>query len=145
MLNPIFWKKVQGQKHPGRWGIVEHQLPSIKVWMCYILVHIAMIVYTYIITYGSEPELDRHCRHRSKSGSEPTRYGMCLLYKSLQMIVNLSALLTPHVALQILFLTTGYLANHRGWYFPKASCQIRKIVGCVCTGNAGNVFPATVG
>ena len=21
MLNPIFWKKVQGQKHPGRWGI----------------------------------------------------------------------------------------------------------------------------
>ena len=22
MLNPIYWKKVQGQKHPGRWGIV---------------------------------------------------------------------------------------------------------------------------
>ena len=31
MLNPIFWKEVQGQKHPGRWGIVEHQIPSIKV------------------------------------------------------------------------------------------------------------------
>ena len=31
MLNPIFWKKVQGQKHPGRWGIVKHQIPSIKV------------------------------------------------------------------------------------------------------------------
>ena len=31
MLNPIFSKKVQGQKHPGRRGIVEHQLPSIKV------------------------------------------------------------------------------------------------------------------
>ena len=31
MLNPIFWKKVQWQKHPGRWGIVEHQIPSIKV------------------------------------------------------------------------------------------------------------------
>ena len=31
MLNPIFWKKVQGQKHPGRWGILEHQIPSIKV------------------------------------------------------------------------------------------------------------------
>ena len=28
VLNPIFWKKVQGQKHPGRWGIVEHQIPS---------------------------------------------------------------------------------------------------------------------
>ena len=31
MLNPIFSKKVQGQKHPGRWGIVEHQISSIKV------------------------------------------------------------------------------------------------------------------
>ena len=31
MLNPIFSKKVQGQKHPGRWGIVEHQIPSIKM------------------------------------------------------------------------------------------------------------------
>ena len=31
MLNPIFWKKVQGQNHPGRWGIVEHQISSIKV------------------------------------------------------------------------------------------------------------------
>ena len=26
MLNPIFWKKVQGQKHPGRWGFVKHQI-----------------------------------------------------------------------------------------------------------------------
>ena len=31
MLNPIFSKKVQGQTHPGRWGIVEHQIPNIKV------------------------------------------------------------------------------------------------------------------
>ena len=31
MLNPIVSKKVQGQKHPGRWGIVEHQIPSIKM------------------------------------------------------------------------------------------------------------------
>ena len=29
--NPIFWKKVQWQKQPGRRGIVEHQIPSIKV------------------------------------------------------------------------------------------------------------------
>ena len=28
----IFWKKVQWQKHPGRWGIVEcHQIPNINV------------------------------------------------------------------------------------------------------------------
>ena len=26
-----------------------------------------------------------------------------------------------------------------------ASCQIRKIAGCACGGNAGNVFPATTG
>ena len=31
MLNPIFWKKVQGHKHLGRWGIVKHQIPNIKV------------------------------------------------------------------------------------------------------------------
>ena len=31
MLNQIFWKKVQGQKNHGRWGSVEHQIPSIKV------------------------------------------------------------------------------------------------------------------
>ena len=31
VLNPIFSKKVQGQKHPGRWGIVEHRIPSIKM------------------------------------------------------------------------------------------------------------------
>ena len=31
MFNPIFWEKVQGQKHPGRWEIVEQQIPSIKV------------------------------------------------------------------------------------------------------------------
>ena len=32
VLNPIFSKNVQGQKHPGRWGIVEHQIPSIKMF-----------------------------------------------------------------------------------------------------------------
>ena len=31
VLYPIFSKKVQGQKHPGRGGIVEQQIPSIKV------------------------------------------------------------------------------------------------------------------
>ena len=31
MLNPILWQKIQGQKHPVGWGIVEHQIPSIKV------------------------------------------------------------------------------------------------------------------
>ena len=31
MLNPIFWKKIQGQKHHGKWGIAEHQILSIKV------------------------------------------------------------------------------------------------------------------
>ena len=31
MLNPIFWKKVQGQKHPGRWEIAERQIPSVTI------------------------------------------------------------------------------------------------------------------
>ena len=31
LLNPIFWKKAQGQKHPGRWEIAERQIPSVKM------------------------------------------------------------------------------------------------------------------
>ena len=31
MLNPIFWKKVQGQKHPGSWEIAERKVPSVKM------------------------------------------------------------------------------------------------------------------
>ena len=31
MLNPIFWKKVQGQKHPGRWGIAARKIPSVTM------------------------------------------------------------------------------------------------------------------
>ena len=31
MLNPIFWKKVHGQKHPGRWEIAERQMPSVQM------------------------------------------------------------------------------------------------------------------
>ena len=31
MLNLIFWKNVQGQKHPGRWEIAEHKIPSVKM------------------------------------------------------------------------------------------------------------------
>ena len=31
--------------------------------------------------------------------------------------------------------------GHRQSYAQWASCQIRKIAGCACAGNAGNVFP----
>ena len=31
MFNPIFWKRVQGQEHPGRWEITERQIPSVKM------------------------------------------------------------------------------------------------------------------
>ena len=31
MLNPIFWNKVNGLKHPGRWEIAERQIASIKI------------------------------------------------------------------------------------------------------------------
>ena len=35
--------------------------------------------------------------------------------------------------------------NFQGPVVLWASCQIRKIAGCACAGNAGNVFPATAG
>ena len=31
MLNTIFYKKVQGQMHPGRWENAERQISSIKM------------------------------------------------------------------------------------------------------------------
>ena len=33
----------------------------------------------------------------------------------------------------------------RYWLVPWASCQIRKIAGCACAGNARNLLPATAG
>ena len=36
----------------------------------------------------------------------------------------------------------GETEGHQ-WFWQWASYQIRKIVGCACTGNAGSVFPAT--
>ena len=38
---------------------------------------------------------------------------------------------------------TRYLTTSELSEAPWASYQIRKIAGCACTGNAGNVFPAT--
>ena len=37
--------------------------------------------------------------------------------------------------------TCGYPRGCIAW----ASCRIRKIAGCACAGNAGNVFPTTAG
>ena len=31
MLNPVFWKKVQEQKHPERWEIAERKISSVKM------------------------------------------------------------------------------------------------------------------
>ena len=39
VLNPICSKKVQGQKHPGRWGIVEHQI------YIYIFIYVCVSIY----------------------------------------------------------------------------------------------------
>ena len=33
------------------------------------------------------------------------------------------------------------VASGHFWYAPWTSCQIRKVVGCACTGTAGNVSP----
>ena len=40
------------------------------------------------------------------------------------------------------FLNTYHvIGQHQHWFRPWASYQIRKIAGCACAGNAGNVFP----
>ena len=31
ILNPVFWKTIQGQRHLGRWEILECQIPIIKM------------------------------------------------------------------------------------------------------------------
>ena len=46
---------------------------------------------------------------------------------------------TPEEETDVMNRSTLYIWNL--W----SSCQIRKIVGCACTWNAGNVFPATAG
>ena len=103
MLNPIFWKKVQGQKHPGRWGIVEHQIPNIKVLFktnakshkhpgikllssesktqlvnqrkqkSYRRVYIYIYIYIYINT----ELLDGNKVHQEKHIIQPTGFGAC--------------------------------------------------------------------
>ena len=30
VFNPMFYKKVQGQKHPNRWAVAESKLPSFR-------------------------------------------------------------------------------------------------------------------
>ena len=32
MLNPMFWKRVQGQKYPGKWEIAERKIPIVKTF-----------------------------------------------------------------------------------------------------------------
>ena len=38
LLNLIFWKKVQGQKHPGRWGVNRKHRQIHHIWFFSILV-----------------------------------------------------------------------------------------------------------
>ena len=66
------------------------------------------------------------------------------------VILNIIKLLYPGKSLTSL--NIGYLDFHHLAFeipfcfvllLPWASYQIRKIAGCTCAGNAGNVFPAT--
>ena len=60
------------------------------------------------------------------------------------------------MARMVLFIITGLSDPHQHFKLQAvihsecplnawASCQIRKIAGCACAGNTGNVFPATAG
>ena len=53
MLNSIFWKKVQGQKHPGRWEIAEHQMTSTKV----LFKTNTKVTSTLVLDYSSESKI----------------------------------------------------------------------------------------
>ena len=61
MLNPIFWKKVQGQKYPGSWGIVEHQIPS--TWLPsvtefqYFVTEITLLLLKFSWNFGQITEI----------------------------------------------------------------------------------------
>ena len=44
-----------------------------------------------------------------------------------------------------MYVNKGMYACYITVFFLWASYQIRKIAGCACAGNAGNVFPATAG
>ena len=48
MLNATFWKKIQGQKHPGRWEIAERQLPSVKMLFKQIPKGTSILVVDYL-------------------------------------------------------------------------------------------------
>ena len=61
MLNPIFWKKVQGQKHPGRWGIVEHQIPTHFQMLSFLFIDYVIVAIVSIqivnLMYNFAPKL----------------------------------------------------------------------------------------
>ena len=48
MLNPIFLKKVQGQKHPGRWEIAEPKILSVKCSLKQISMFTTILVLVYL-------------------------------------------------------------------------------------------------
>ena len=48
----------------------------------------------------------------------------------------------PPLFIRIMY-SLKYRFTHGEWYLVWASCQIRKIAGCACTGNARNDFPAS--
>ena len=60
----------------------------------------------------------------------------------LEMVLHL---LHKACGLVVIIGTTILVPFHHRHATEWASCQVRKIVGCACAGNAGNVFSATAG
>ena len=73
---------------------------------------------------------------------------LCWIYGSNAQAYNFdnTILVDRHVGSTIIQVIKNFdikVGGARFWTW--ASCQIRKIAGCACVGNAGNVFPATAG
>ena len=68
MLNPIFWKKVQGQKHPGRWLIAERQITCVKMFFKTNIGHKHPCIRLFIIeqdTIGKPKKTKIGIQHRN--------------------------------------------------------------------------------
>ena len=64
----------------------------------------------------------------------------CMVRKKGPLSPTGNFLVAPRATMMISMRETDWKIDITSWAF----CQILKIAGCACAGNAGNVFPATV-
>ena len=97
-----------------------------------------------INVYGNHLERKTHCW--PESGFLPPKkviYSLCMVHHTITLLRTRLCLTTIHIQSR----NTASDNHAVVWtlYRFKHSCQILKIAGCACAGNAGNVFPAIAG